>query len=68
MDAKSLRMKNSETLLKEIGEAQARLKELSFRVSTNQLKDVREIREIKHGIARMKTILAGSVCRNGSTE
>lgn len=60
MDAKTLRAKKSEILVKEMGEAQARLKELRFKVSTNQLKDVREMRELKRGIARMKTILAQS--------
>ncbi|MEK7619682.1 MAG: 50S ribosomal protein L29 [Patescibacteria group bacterium] len=67
MDAKTLRAKKSEILVKEMGEAQARLKELRFKVSTNQLKDVREIRELKRGIARMKTILAQPVSQQGTT-
>lgn len=67
MDAKTLRAKNAETLMKEMGEAQARLKELHFKVSTNQLKDVREIRELKRTIARMKTILAGFVNQPSTT-
>lgn len=67
MDAKTLRAKKSEILVKEMGEAQARLKELRFKVSTNQLKDVREMRELKRTIARMKTILAQSVSQLGTT-
>ena len=67
MDVKSLRAKSAAILLKEIGEAQTRLKELRFKVSTNQLKDVREMRELKRGIARMKTILAQSVNQQGTT-
>lgn len=58
---------NSEALIKEMRQAHARLKELRFKVSTNQLKDVREIRELKRGIARMKTILAQSVSQQGTT-
>lgn len=57
MDAKTLRAKNAEALTREMGEAQARLKELRFKVSINQLKGVREIRELKRGIARIKTLL-----------
>ncbi|KKW33497.1 MAG: hypothetical protein UY76_C0001G0016 [Candidatus Uhrbacteria bacterium GW2011_GWA2_52_8d] len=45
-------------LVKEMEEAHARLKELRFKLSSNQLKDVREIRELKRGVARIKTILA----------
>ena len=67
MDAKSLRAMSVETILKQVEEAQTRLKELHFKVSTNQLKQVREIREIKRGIACMKTILAQSVSQQGST-
>lgn len=67
MDAKTLRAKNSEALIKEMREAQARLKELRFKVSTNQLKDVREIRELKRAIARIKTLLAQSVNKLSTT-
>lgn len=67
MDAKILRAKNTEILVKEMGEAKARLKELRFKISTNQLKDVREIRELKRTIACMKTILAESVSQQGTT-
>ena len=60
MDAKTLRAKNTEALLKDLEDAQSRLKELRFKVSSSQLKDVREIRELKRAIARMKTILAST--------
>lgn len=66
MDAKSLRAKGAEAIRKQMGEAQTRLRELRFKVSTNQVKDVREIREIKRGIARMKTMLAQSVSQQGT--
>ena len=58
MDANTLRTKSEGILIKEMEEAQARLKELRFKLSSNQLKDVRELRELKRGIARIKTILA----------
>ncbi|GEM_PF-514077 len=58
MDAQSLRAKNPAALLKQIEEAHVRLKELRFKRSSNQVKDVREIRELKRGIARSKTVLA----------
>jgi len=58
MDVKSLRAKSPAVLVKEMEEAHARLKELRFKLSSNQLKDVREIRELKRGVARIKTILA----------
>lgn len=67
MDAKTLRSKNAVILVKEMAEAQARLKQLRFKVSTNQLKDVREIRELKRTIARMKTILAQTVSQSSAT-
>lgn len=60
MDAHVLRTKDTESLLRERQERQTRLKELRFKVSTNQLKDVREIRELKRQIARINTILAGT--------
>lgn len=61
MDIQTLRAMNADALIKEMEEAHVRLKELRFKVSSSQLKDVREIRELKRGIARMKTILAQTV-------
>lgn len=61
MDIQTLRAMNADVLIKEMEEAHVRLKELRFKVSSSQLKDVREIRELKRGIARMKTILAQTV-------
>ncbi|MBI4435049.1 50S ribosomal protein L29 [Candidatus Uhrbacteria bacterium] len=58
MDANTLRTKSREILAQDLKEAQARLKELRFKLSSNQLKDVRELRELKRGIARINTILA----------
>jgi ribosomal protein L29 len=60
MDTKTLRAKNPEALIKDLEEAQARLKELRFKVSSSQIKNVREIRALKRSIARMKTILSSA--------
>ena len=57
MDTKTLRTKSVPNLMQEIQDAQNRLKELRFKHSSNQLKQVREIRYIKRKIARIKTIL-----------
>ncbi|MBI4256794.1 50S ribosomal protein L29 [Candidatus Uhrbacteria bacterium] len=57
MDVQTLRAKNTEALVREMEEAQIRLQELRFHVSSSQLKDVREIRELKRTIARIKTLL-----------
>lgn len=58
MDVKTLRSKSATVLTKEMDEAYARLKELRFKLSSNQLKNVREVRVLKRGIARIKTLLA----------
>ncbi|PJE76629.1 50S ribosomal protein L29 [Candidatus Uhrbacteria bacterium CG10_big_fil_rev_8_21_14_0_10_48_16] len=58
MDVKTLRSKSATVLTKEMDEAYARLKELRFKLSSNQLKNVREVRVLKRGIAKIKTLLA----------
>ncbi|NQV90665.1 50S ribosomal protein L29 [Candidatus Uhrbacteria bacterium] len=57
MDAKTLRSKSASALTKELGDTFAKLKELRFKLSSNQLKSVREVRVLKRQIARIKTIL-----------
>lgn len=57
MDVTTLRSKSDSALSKELEEVQIRLKELRFKLSSNQLKDVREIRELRRTIARINTIL-----------
>ena len=58
MDVKTLRSKSATVLTKEMDKAYARLKELRFKLSSNQLKNVREVRVLKRGIAKIKTLLA----------
>lgn len=60
MDAKTLRAKSPTALVAQMEETYARLKELRFKRSSNQLKDVREVRELKRDVARIKTLLAQS--------
>ncbi len=57
MDAVELRKQSDESLTKLLKEAQERLQELRFELSANQLKDVREVREVRRTIARIRTIL-----------
>lgn len=60
MDLKTLRQKSREGLTQELENAQAHLKELLFKRSSNQLKNVREIRQVKKLIARIQTLLTQS--------
>lgn len=57
MDAKTLRSKTEQGLRKELEDAQAHLKQLVYKVSANQLKNVREIRKTRQIIARIETVL-----------
>jgi len=57
MDVRELRKQSASSLAKMLKEAQDRLQELRFELSANQLKDVREVREVRAGVAQMKTIL-----------
>lgn len=58
MDIKSLRNQDEIAIKKQLSEARGRLQELKFKASSNQLKDVREIREVKKAIAQMHTVLS----------
>lgn len=57
MDAHSLNEKSAEALVKELEEARNALAQWRFKLSSNQLKDVREIRQTRRTIARLKTLL-----------
>jgi ribosomal protein L29 len=57
MDITTLRGKSDSALNKELEDAHARLTELRFKLSSNQVKNVREVRVLKRTIARIKTIL-----------
>jgi len=57
MDIKELLTKTPAELSKLLAESQERLRELRFKDSNKQLKNVRAIRELKQGIARILTLL-----------
>ena len=57
MDIKELLTKTPAELSKLLVESQERLRELRFKDSNKQLKNVRAIRELKQGIARILTLL-----------
>ncbi|MFZ2310556.1 MAG: 50S ribosomal protein L29 [Patescibacteria group bacterium] len=57
MDIKELLTKTPAELSKLLVESQERLRELRFKDSNKQLKNVRSIRELKQGIARILTLL-----------
>lgn len=57
MDAKTLRQKTPDALLHDIHDAGEHLKSIEFKLSSNQVKNVREIRLLKKRIARMQTLM-----------
>lgn len=57
MDIAALRKQTPEALNTQLTELKTRAKELQFKVAANQLKDVREIREVRRDIARVLTAL-----------
>ena len=57
MNIKELREKTKKELNTLLNSQRERLRELRFKVASKQLKNVREIREIKKTIARILTLL-----------
>lgn len=57
MDFKELQTKSETELQKMLGQDREKLRELRFKDSNKQLKNVREIRTVKEQIARVLTIL-----------
>ncbi|KKW33336.1 MAG: 50S ribosomal protein L29 [Candidatus Uhrbacteria bacterium GW2011_GWA2_53_10] len=56
-DLQWMRNQSVEALQKALADAEQRLHTLRFRLSSNQLKTVREIREIRQELARISTVL-----------
>ena len=69
MKAKDLRNKSNKELQKSLADSRAKLAQLSVDYRTKEVKNVREIRNIKKAIARTLTIIAeqasASVTRGG---
>jgi large subunit ribosomal protein L29 len=57
MDTKTLRSKSVKALEKELADARNHLKELAFSLSSNQLKNVRDVRKTRKSIARIQTLI-----------
>ena len=57
MEINKLRKQSENALKKNLEEARSHLRELRFKVSANQLKGVREIRETRQAVAQILTIL-----------
>lgn len=57
MKMKELREKNEKEISKLLARARENLRDLRFKVSQKQLKNIREIRKIKKNIARILTII-----------
>ncbi len=57
MEIKELRTKPEAELQKMLLELQDKLRDLRFKVGSEQVKNVREIREIRKTVAQIKTLL-----------
>ncbi len=57
MKAKELKQRNKDELKKLLEELTEKQRQLRFNLSLGKVKNVREIRQIKKDIARIKTIL-----------
>lgn len=57
MDIKDLRKKENKELQKMLVTSRAKLRELKFSNSNKQLKNIREIRQLRKGIARLLTLI-----------
>ncbi|MFH1621371.1 MAG: 50S ribosomal protein L29 [Patescibacteria group bacterium] len=58
MDAKELRQKTIEELRTLEVETRSKLQDLEFRITTHQIKKVRDLRRLKRELARTLTIIA----------
>lgn len=55
---KDITTKEAPELVRELAANRERLRDLRFRISQGQHKDVREVRELRTRIARIQTVLA----------
>jgi len=61
MDLKDLRKQSPEALRRELAQFLARLQELRFQLASNQVKHVREVRELRRNVARIRLVLSEGV-------
>lgn len=57
MDYKTLTAKKKDELMKLLSEKRSELKELSFKASSEELKNVRDIRKVRREVAQLLTAL-----------
>lgn len=57
MDAKELRNKSREELVRMVAELEATIRDLRFKTATRQLTKVRDVRKAKRDLARIKSVL-----------
>ncbi len=57
MDFKELKKKTEKELKANLAESREKLRDLRFRDANKQLKNIREIRQVKRTIARILTLL-----------
>lgn len=60
MTIKELKPKNAAELTRLLSTEREKLRDLRFKVAQGQLKDVREVREARHTVARIMTLLKKS--------
>lgn len=58
MDIQTLKQRTPEGLKQDLKESIEQLKALEFKLSSHQLKNVRDVRHLKKTIARIQTFLA----------
>jgi ribosomal protein L29 len=56
-ELKELKLKSENELQKLLASSREKLRELRFKVSQNQLKNIREVREIKKRISKILTLI-----------
>jgi ribosomal protein L29 len=61
MDYSTLKKKNKDDMLKLLSEKKSELKELEFKVSSQEVKNVRDVRKHKREIAQLLTALKENV-------
>lgn len=65
MKIKELRRLSLSELQKKLIESREKLRDLRFKIASKQVKNIREIREIKKTIARILTLLKQSQIKEG---
>ena len=66
MDFSELKNKSAKDLQELLAEKRGKLRDLSFQASGTQLKNVRDIRQIKKAIARILTVLSSNKAKEQS--